>query len=100
MRATTQEREIIGRIAKRASDIMSRFIAPEHRVDEDDIMMYLEACHCKGCPLRLEDMASGDAFSLIQDIYDISSHINTATGKMDGGLLPRFADMERMVRHD
>lgn len=48
--ATPAEREIIERIAKRAADIMRRFISPDRRMGEDDIMMYLEACHCNGCP--------------------------------------------------
>lgn len=81
--ATPAEREIIERIAKRAADIMRRFISPDRRMGEDDIMMYLEACHCNGCSLRLEDMASGDHFSLMHDIYGISSHINTATGELN-----------------
>lgn len=48
--ATPAEREIIERIAKRAADIMRRYISPDRRMGEDDIMMYLEACHCNGCP--------------------------------------------------
>ena len=96
--ATTEEREIIERIAKRAADIMRRFISPDRRMGEDDIMMYLEPCHCNGCPRRLEDMASGDHFSLMHDIYGISSHINTSTGELDKRFLPRFFDASKEGR--
>ena len=70
--ATTEEREIIERIA----------------------------CHCNGCPRRLEDMASGDHFSLMHDIYGISSHINTSTGELDKRFLPRFFDASKEGRHE
>lgn len=67
-------------------------------VDEQDIQMDLEACHCNGCPLRLDDMVQADDFNLMHDISGINVHLNHDTGKLEGWFLPRFADMERRTR--
>ena len=97
--ATPAEREIIERIAKRAI-VLYRKHNPDTDVDELDIQMSLEACHCNGCPLRLADLEQADDFNLMHDIVGIGSHINQCTGKLERWFLPRFADMERRAsRH-
>ena len=45
--ATPAEREIIERIAKRAVALYRKYGNTD--VDELDIQMDLEACHCNGC---------------------------------------------------
>lgn len=96
--ATSEEREIIDRIAKRAIALYSKYGNTD--VDEQDIQMDLEMCHCNGCPLRLADMEQADDFNLMHDISGIGGHINHYTGKLEGWFLPRFTDMERRGRHD
>lgn len=97
--ATSAEREIIERVAKRAI-VLYRKHNPDTDIDELDIQMDLEACHCNGCPLRLADMVQADDFNLMHDISGINVHLNHDTGKLEGWFLPRFADMERRAsRH-
>lgn len=97
--ATSKEREIIERIAKRACALYHKH--GDTSVDEVNIIMDLEACHCNGCPLRLADMDQADDFNLMHDITGINAHINHDTGKLERWFLPRFADMERRAsRHD
>lgn len=97
--ATDEERAIIERIAKRACALYH--IYGNTDVDERDIQMDLEACHCNGCPLRLADMEQADDFDLMHDITSINAHLNHDTGKLERWFLPRLADMERRTsRHD
>lgn len=96
--ATPAEREIIERIAKRAI-VLYRKHNPDTDVDELDIQMSLEACHCNGCPLRLTDLEQADDFNLMHDIIGIGSHINQCTGKLERCFLPRFAGGKREGHH-
>ena len=97
--ATPAEREIIERIAKRACALYHKYGNTD--VDELDIQMDLEACHCNGCPLRLADMEQADNFNLMHDVPGINAHLNHDTGKLERCFLPRFTDMERRSsRHD
>lgn len=97
--ATPAEREIIERIAKRAVALYRKYGNTD--VDELDIQMDLEACHCNGCPLRLADMEQADNFNFMHDVTGINVHLNHDTGKLERCFLPRFTDMERMARrHD
>lgn len=97
--ATDDERAIIERIAKRAVAIYYKH--GDTDVDELDIQMDLEACHCNGCPLRLADMEQADDFNLMHDVTGINAHLNHDTGKLERFFLPRFTNMERRAsRHD
>ena len=96
--ATSEESEIIERIANRAIALYRKYGNTE--LDEVDIMMDLMACHCNGCPLRLSEMEQADDFNLMHDVTGINAHINRYSGKLERGFLPRFADMERRAsRH-
>lgn len=90
--ATPDEGAIIERIAKRAVAIYR-----DHgdSVDEIDVIMDLEACHCNACPLRLSEMEQADEFNLMHDINGINRHLNRYTGKLVGGFLPRYAGGKR-----
>lgn len=97
--ATPAEREIIERIAKRAVALYRKYGNTD--VDELDIQMDLEACHCNGCPLRLADMEQADNFNFMHDVTGINVHLNHDTCKLERCFLPRFTDMERRARrHD
>lgn len=96
--ATDDERTIIGRIAKRAVAIYHKHGNTD--VNEIDIMMDLEACHCNGCPLRLADMEQADDFNLMHDVTGINTHLNHDTGKLERCFLPRFFDSRKEAHHD
>lgn len=101
--ATLEERAIIASIAHRAADIMERSLAPDRHMGVIHIMMYLEACHCNGCPLRLNDMEHASQFDLMHDILGLRNHLDTRTGKLEGCFLPRFSGGKRerrASRHD
>lgn len=91
--ATAEEREIIGRIAKRAVALYHKYGNTD--VDELDIQMDMEACHCNGCPLRLSEMEQADDFNLMHDVTGINAHLNRETGKLERWFLPRFAGGKR-----
>lgn len=95
--ATDDERAIIERIAKRAVAIYYKH--GDTDVDELDIQMDLEACHCNGCPLRLADMEQADDFNLMHDVTGINTHLNHDTGKLERCFLPRFAGGKREGNH-
>ena len=94
--ATPAEREIIERIAKRACALYHKYGNTD--VDELDIQMDLEACHCNGCPLRLADMEQADAFNLMHDVTGINMHLNRNTGELSKRFLPRFFDASKEGR--
>ena len=61
-------------------------------IDVRSAYMDLEACHCNGCPLRLQDMLAEEHFdSLIHDVSGIIGTIDRTTGKLTNHFLPRFA---------
>lgn len=91
--ATDDERAIIERIAKRAVALYRKYGNAD--VDELDIQMSLEACHCNGCPLRLTDLEQADDFNLMHDVTGINAHINRYSGKLERCFLPRFAGGKR-----
>lgn len=96
--ATDEERAIIERIAKRA--IALYHIYGNTDVDEQNIQMDLEACHCNGCPLRLADIEQADDFDLMHDVTGINIHLNHDAGKLEGWFLPRLAcDQSEGVSH-
>ena len=64
--ATSEESEIIERIANRAIALYRKYGNTE--LDEVDIMMDLMACHCNGCPLRLSEMEQADVDLRPEDI--------------------------------
>ena len=59
-----------------------------------DLMMDIEAVHCNGCPLRLEELLKADAFNFAHDVLGIRRHINRDTGKLGSHFLPRFAEQQ------
>lgn len=96
--ATAEDREIIERIAKRAVALYRKYGNTD--VNEQDIQMDLEACHCNGCPLRLSEMEQADDFNLMHDVTGINIHLDHGTGKLEGFSLPRFFDSRREAHHD
>ena len=86
--ATKEERVLIEKIVKRYLCLVEDIGG---HGDEIDLMMDLEAVHCNGVPLRLEDLLAADDFNLVHDVSGISARIDRRTGKLTRCFLPRFA---------
>lgn len=59
-------------------------------VDVGDVWMDITACHCNGCPLKLDELLAATDEDLVHDVRGIVMHINRRTGKLSGSFLPRF----------
>lgn len=90
--ATEEETAIIMRIVDRAADY---FMELDRDFDKLRAMMDIEAAHCNGCPLRLEDLAKAPMFDFMHDIVGIAVNMDRDTGKLSNMFLPRYADMEK-----
>jgi len=82
--STLEERNLMERIANRAETLMKI----EDRIS---LLMDLEAVHCNGCPLRLQDLLEADNFNFLHDILGIRRNIDRITGKLRNEFYPRFA---------
>lgn len=90
-KCTERERELIGKIADRAVK-MAREVGTTYR--KQDAMMDITACHCNGCPLKLEELLNADGFNFAHDVFGIRRHLNRITGELDNLFLPRFHEKE------
>lgn len=85
---TSEELNFILRIGDRGEDTYKRF---GERNPKMTLVMDITACHCNGCPLRLQDLLEADDFNFLHDVVGIRKHINRQTGRLEGAFLPRFA---------
>lgn len=54
--------------------------------------MDVTACHCNGCPLRLQELLEADDFNFTHDVFGIRRFIDRTTGEMPGAKFhPRFS---------
>jgi len=56
-----------------------------------NVLMDVQACHCNGCKLNLDELLKSDKRNFLHDIAGISKNINHETGKLDNHFWPRFA---------
>ncbi len=87
--ANKDESKLISKIAARAVQM-----AKEQGADYDHMpaMMDVEACHCNGMPLKLQELLDADNFNFSHDVFGIANHINRETGKIERFFVPRFYD--------
>lgn len=90
--ATKAESEIIALIAKRAMDLASKHGNVYWQVDA---FMDIEACHCRGCALRLAELLAADDWNFVHDVFGISRCIDRNTGQLNYSCRPRFAEHAR-----
>lgn len=86
------DRQLIAQIADRFMELCTKYKTHHNR---KDTIIDLTACHCNGCRLNLVAMFNGDDFNLLHDVCGITSHIDMATGELEGGFLPRYALKDR-----
>lgn len=56
-----------------------------------DAVMDIDACHCNGCPLRLQDLLAADEGNFSHDAFGIRANIDRTTGKLQNCFHPRYA---------
>ena len=81
--ATNKEIATIIAIAKRATAMQPKY-------DYTTCMMDVEATHCNGTPLKLQDLLETDNFNFAHDVFGIARHIDRGTGKLKNCFSPRF----------
>lgn len=55
------------------------------------IMMDLEAAHCNGCILRLDDLLDANDGEFMHDLIGIQTNLNRETGELTNCFVPRFS---------
>jgi len=79
---------LISKIAMRA-----RAMAEDAGIqcEQMDVLMDIEACHCNGCPLKLEELLAAGDGDFGHDVFGIRRFIDRETGQLGGQFLPRFS---------
>ena len=76
-------------------EIIRRFqnLAPDSQAASDKVglMMDIEACHCNGCALRLDELLQAADSDFVHDVAGIYRNLDRLTGKLQDCFLPRFA---------
>lgn len=84
--ATPDEHRLMLAIAQRVEALDTYY--PD---DTQTLVMDLEACHCNGCPLALEELSRASAGDLIHDVMGIRQHLDRKTGRLGDCFTPRYA---------
>lgn len=56
-----------------------------------DLLMDIEAVHCNGNQLRLDELLAADEFNFGHDMSGICNCLDRSTGKLTRGFSPRFS---------
>lgn len=86
--ASQPELEIIGRIAKRAAVLAAQL---GHEITKSEVMMDIEATHCNGCALMLDDLVAARDADFSHDVFGIRRHLDRSTGQLGDCFTPRYA---------
>lgn len=86
--ASKFEYELINKIANRAVEIASKQGADYSKMTA---LMDIEACHCNGMPLKLDELLTATPFDFTHDVFGIANHIDRTTGKLTGCFVPRYS---------
>lgn len=83
--ATKEESNIIEKIVSRFCD--------EYGVFENRSiwLMDIEATHCNGCPLKLQELLDAKKGDFLHDMHGIERHIDRTTGELQDCFLPRYS---------
>ena len=87
-KTTKEDAQIIAKIAQRAKEI-----GAEAGIDSAWYLLDMDitACHCNGCPLKLQELLDACGFNFIHDVAGIMRHMDRTTGRLGGCFLPRYA---------
>lgn len=93
--ATYLEHETIIKIAKRAEEI-----AGKNQIEISSrmhIVMDIEATHCNGCRLKLDELLAFPDFDFVHDVWGIMRHLDRETGQLTNCFLPRCSAPEAVA---
>lgn len=89
--ATKEEAKTIMQIVGRAVKLGTTL---EVLVDPMQLAMDIEACHCNGCPLKLDALLKARDSDFGHDVFGIRRYLDRETGKLTRCFLPRYAEPE------
>ncbi len=78
----------IGEIADRAVRLYAEF---DVRIDRQDVLMDVTACHFGPQKLRLDDLLAADNFNFMHDVGGINKYLDRETNRLTDCFLPRFS---------
>lgn len=82
---TAREHKVLFQIAERAVSLLEAYD------DSVSANMDVTACHCNGCPLKLEELLHADDENFAHDLLGIRRHLNRDTGELMNCFLPRYS---------
>lgn len=88
-KASTEERQLITRIAGRADSLAKKRSLASF--DAVCCRMDITACHLNDCRLDLGKLYAMDDASFAHDVFGIMQHIDRETGGIRGNFVPRCA---------
>ena len=88
MNTTKEEYTTIAEIAKRAVGMANTM---DIQYDRMTAFMDINACHCNGNPLKLDELNKADDMNFAHDVFGIRSNINRHTGKLENCFSPRYS---------
>ena len=81
---TREDLDLIQKIAERSMQYFPT-------TDKLYLLMNVQATHCNGCKLRLNELLHAEEFDFIHDLTGICRFLNQKTGKLEYEFIPRFA---------
>lgn len=93
--ANHEEMATIGHIADRAIKLRKELgVNRPSQLDWTTLVMDIEACHCNGNPLRLEELLMADDGDFGHDVFGIQRYIDRRTGKLTDCFVLRYSKGE------
>jgi len=87
-----EEMELESKIADRyLKSLRTLGIAKELHPDKMELVLDIDACHCNGCPLKLQELLNAENVDFAHDISGIRFNINRKTGKLENCFDPRYS---------
>ncbi len=87
-----EDTEVISKIVDRYMEFHHSLNIPKvYQRPKMDLMMDIEATHCNGNPLRLNDLLEADDFNFTHDLIGIQDHLNRTTGELQDCFVPRYS---------
>tara|TARA_R100001530_G_scaffold135251_2_gene112005 strand:- start:201 stop:494 length:294 start_codon:yes stop_codon:yes gene_type:complete len=89
---TKEEHDLQVAIANRYIEFHhSLGIPKQNQIPKLDLLMDIEAAHCNGNPLRLQELLDADDLDFAHDIIGIVRNIDRTTGELMNCFVPRYS---------
>lgn len=80
---------LIGKIADRAVNVYAQH---DVRVERQNVLLDITACHFSAQRLRLDDLLAADTLNFIHDVGGINKHLDRENCVLLDGFSPRFSE--------